>query len=106
MANQFWFVVGSQHLYGPEVLNAQAQAVADGLNADGRIPFEVISKEVVTTPDGIKAVCVVANSDVDCAGVITWMHTFSPSKMWIGGLAVLNRICISTRSLTSTGLLR
>ncbi len=94
MAFQFWFVVGSQHLYGPEVLKevaAHAQTMADGFNNDKMIPFEVISKGVVTTPDEIKAVCVAANTDADCAGVITWMHTFSPSKMWIGGLTILNK---------------
>lgn len=91
---KFWFVVGSQHLYGPEVLKEVAQhakAMEKGFNADGRIPFEIISKGVVTTPDEIKDVCVAANSDPDCAGVITWMHTFSPSKMWIGGLTILNK---------------
>lgn len=94
MAYKFWFVVGSQHLYGPEVLKevaAHAKIMADGFNADEKIPFEVISKGVVTTPEDIKEVCVEANSDAECAGVITWMHTFSPSKMWIGGLTLLNK---------------
>lgn len=94
MAFQFWFVVGSQHLYGPEVLKEvaeHARTMADGFNADKTIPFEVVSKGVVTTPDEIKAVCVAANADADCAGVMTWMHTFSPSKMWIGGLTILNK---------------
>ncbi len=94
MTNQFWFVVGSQHLYGPEVLKevaAHAKTMADGFNADSLIPFEVKFKGVVTTPDEIKKVCVDANSDMECAGVITWMHTFSPSKMWIGGLTILNK---------------
>ena len=94
MTYKFWFVVGSQHLYGPEVLKevaAHAKTMADGFNADQDIPFEVVSKGVVTTPDEIKEVCVAANSDSECAGVITWMHTFSPSKMWIGGLSILNK---------------
>jgi len=94
MTYKFWFVVGSQHLYGPEVLKevaAHAQTMADGFNKDESIPFEVVLKGVVTTPDEIKEVCVAANSDADCAGVITWMHTFSPSKMWIGGLSILNK---------------
>jgi L-arabinose isomerase len=91
---QFWFVVGSQHLYGPEVLLEVAQhakAMTHGFNLDERIPFEIISKGVVTTPDEIRDLCIAANSDQDCAGVITWMHTFSPSKMWIGGLTLLNK---------------
>lgn len=94
MAYKFWLVVGSQHLYGPEVLEevaTHAKAMTDGFNADRNIPFEVICKGVVTTPNEIKAVCVEANSDSECAGVITWMHTFSPSKMWIGGLVILNK---------------
>ncbi len=94
MAYKFWFIVGSQHLYGPEVLKevaAHAKTMADGFNSDKSIPFEVISKGVVTTPEEIKKVCVEANSDTECAGVITWMHTFSPSKMWIGGLSILNK---------------
>jgi L-arabinose isomerase len=91
---QFWFVVGSQHLYGPEVLEevaAHAGAMADGFNSDDTIPFAVILKGVVTTPEEIRAVCVSANGDDACAGVISWMHTFSPSKMWIGGLTALNK---------------
>jgi len=91
---KFWFVVGSQHLYGPEVLievAAHAQTMADGFNQDKNLPFEILFKGVVTTPGEVKSVCVAANSDSDCAGVITWMHTFSPSKMWIGGLTKLNK---------------
>lgn len=91
---KFWFIVGSQHLYGPEVLEevaAHAKEMVEGFNGDENIPFEVIAKGVVTTPDEIKDVCVAANSDSTCAGVITWMHTFSPSKMWIGGLTILNK---------------
>ncbi|MFA5676113.1 MAG: L-arabinose isomerase [Christensenellales bacterium] len=91
---KFWFIVGSQHLYGPEVLKEvaeHAEIMADGFNADDCIPFEVISKGVVTTPEEIKKVLIEANGDSQCVGVITWMHTFSPSKMWIGGLSLLNK---------------
>ena len=94
MANKFWFVVGSQHLYGPEVLKdvaAHATTMVDGFNADGSIPFEVVAKGVVTTPDEVRQVCIDANADSDCTGIIAWMHTFSPSKMWIGGLSLLNK---------------
>jgi len=65
--------------------------MADGFNSDENIPFEVVFKGVVTTPDEIKKVCVEANADSECSGVISWMHTFSPSKMWIGGLSILNK---------------
>lgn len=91
---KFWLVVGSQHLYGPDVLkevNAHTRTMVDGFNADRNIPFEVVFKGVVTTPNEIKSVCNKANSSPTCAGVITWMHTFSPGKMWIGGLSILNK---------------
>ncbi len=91
---KFWFIIGSQHLYGPEVLKEVAEhgkTMVGAFNADDAIPFEVMSKGVVTTPDEITAVMKAANADDDCAGVITWMHTFSPSKMWITGLSLLNK---------------
>jgi len=91
---QFWFIVGSQNLYGPEVLKEVAEHAAlmtAGFNTDERIPFEVVSKGVMTSTEDISAVCMAANSDPLCAGVITWMHTFSPSKMWISGLSILNK---------------
>lgn len=94
MSNKFWFVVGSQHLYGPEVLKevaSHAKTMAEGFNADSRIPFEVVAKGVVTTPDEVRQVCIDASADSECTGVIAWMHTFSPSKMWIGGLSLLNK---------------
>lgn len=92
-----WFVTGSQHLYGPETLRqvaSNAEAIARAMDADASIPVEVVFKPVVTTPDEIRASCVAASSDPDCIGLITWMHTFSPAKMWIGGLNVLTKpIC-------------
>ena len=91
---QFWFIIGSQHLYGPEVLKEVAdhgKTMTADLNLDKDIPFEVVGKGVVTTPDEITAVMKAANADDTCAGVITWMHTFSPSKMWITGLSLLNK---------------
>ena len=94
MENKFWFVVGSQHLYGPEVLKEvaeHAEIMTEGFNNDKAIPFEVVCKGVVTTPEEIRDVCIAANSDEECSGVITWMHTFSPSKMWISGLSILNK---------------
>jgi len=91
---QFWFIIGSQHLYGPEVLKEVADhgtIMVDGFNADNAVPFEVVGKGVVTTPDEITAVMKAANNDDSCAGVMTWMHTFSPSKMWITGLGLLEK---------------
>ncbi|SFI30772.1 L-arabinose isomerase [Paenibacillus sp. UNC496MF] len=91
---QFWFVTGSQHLYGPETLlevAAHSHAIAEGLDRDEAVPYEVAFKPVVTTPEDIYALCAAANADARCAGIITWMHTFSPAKMWIAGLAELRK---------------
>ena len=91
---EFWFVVGSQFLYGPEVLDTvakRAQEMADKMNAGGKLPCKIVYKTTVKTDaeatDTIKA----ANYDDKCAGVITWCHTFSPSKMWLNGLKLLQK---------------
>ncbi|GET22734.1 L-arabinose isomerase [Prolixibacter denitrificans] len=89
-----WFVTGSQHLYGPETLkqvDTDSETIVKGLNASEKLPVEVVFKPVVKTPDEILNICVEANSDASCIGVITWMHTFSPAKMWIAGLKTLNK---------------
>jgi len=91
---ELWFVTGSQHLYGPETLAqvaADAQQVAGALNADGVIPVDVVWKPTVKTPDEVYAMCRDANADETCIGLITWMHTFSPAKMWIAGLTALKK---------------
>lgn len=94
MGYNFWFIIGSQHLYGKDVLKEVAkhgQIMTDGFNADNAIPFNVEFKGVMTTPDDITNIMKEANNADDCAGVITWMHTFSPSKMWISGLNIINK---------------
>lgn len=86
---EFWFVTGSQHLYGPETLEqvaADSKVIVDGLNNSGKLPCKLVLKPTVKTPAEIKALFKEASYDDSCAGVITWMHTFSPSKMWINGL--------------------
>ena len=91
---EVWFVVGSQHLYGPKTLQQvaeNAQVVVDGLNAGGNFPVKIVLKPTVKTPDEILAVCRDANHSENCIGLITWLHTFSPAKMWIGGLSVLEK---------------
>ncbi|MEV3935750.1 L-arabinose isomerase [Glycomyces sp. NPDC049804] len=91
---ELWFVTGSQHLYGPEAIEQVAQNSADiiaGLDAAPSIPVKVVAKPVLTTPEEIKKVLLEANADDACIGVITWMHTFSPSKMWIAGLGALQK---------------
>ena len=90
----FWFATGSQHLYGPETLlqvEAHSQQIVQGLNGDQSIPFNIVYKPVLTTPDAIRRLIIDANADDDCAGLITWMHTFSPAKMWIAGLSQLKK---------------
>ena len=91
---EFWFVTGSQHLYGPETLEQVAEhssAMAAALDSDTSIPGKVVFKPVVKTPDEIARLCSEANNDEKCAGIITWMHTFSPAKMWIAGLSILRK---------------
>ena len=91
---EYWFVTGSQHLYGEETLRQVAQdsrEIVDALNAGGRLPGRLVFKPIVTTPEAIRSLCLEANSSATCAGLVLWMHTFSPSKMWIGGLTSLRK---------------
>ncbi|ANB58354.1 L-arabinose isomerase [Anoxybacillus sp. B7M1] len=91
---EFWFVIGSQHLYGEEALSqveVHANRITEGLNQDSALPFKIVLKPIATTADGIRRLCIEANADDACAGMITWMHTFSPAKMWIGGLSQLRK---------------
>ncbi|PKQ67283.1 L-arabinose isomerase [Labilibaculum manganireducens] len=91
---EIWFVTGSQHLYGPETLKQvkdNSEEIAEGLNASDAIPVKIVFKSVLTTPDEIYNCCLEANTDNNCIGLITWMHTFSPSKMWIQGLSILSK---------------
>ena len=85
-----WFITGSQHLYGPETLKEVADHVTEMvnfLNSKDEIVCEVVNKGTLTTPDEITDMLSEAQYDKECVGVIAWMHTFSPSKMWINGLA-------------------
>jgi L-arabinose isomerase len=91
---EIWLLCGSQHLYGPGPLKqvaANAQQVADALAKVKSLPLKVRFKALLTTPDEITNVMQAANADANCAGLILWMHTFSPSKMWIRGLNVLKK---------------
>lgn len=91
---KFWFVTGSQHLYGEETLeqvDCHSKKMVEGLEHASSIPGKVVWKSVVKTSAEILKVCEEANNDPTCAGIITWMHTFSPSKMWIRGLKILNK---------------
>jgi len=87
---EFWFIVGSQDLYGDETLKQvaeNARVMADEFNKDRLLPGKVVLKPVAITPNAIRGLFEEANAAPSCAGIITWMHTFSPSKMWIQGLA-------------------
>ena len=91
---EVWFITGSQHLYGPKVLEEVArhsQEIAGALNDAPSIPVRVVFKPVMTTPESIFALCQEANNAANCIGLITWCHTFSPSKMWINGLKILRK---------------
>ena len=90
----FWFIAGSQPLYGPDVIeavNLHARQMAESLNANPAIPCTIVYKPAVIDPVSIANTLLDANHDDQCAGVITWMHTFSPSKMWINGLSRLQK---------------
>jgi L-arabinose isomerase len=89
-----WFLTGSQGLYGEDVLRqvaAQSQQIAKQLDGAGEIPWEIVWKPVLTDAGAIRRLCLDANADDGCLGVIAWMHTFSPAKMWISGLDALRK---------------
>jgi L-arabinose isomerase len=91
---EIWYVTGSQHLYGEAVLKQVAtdsRKIVAALNATKRLPLRIVFQPVLTTPNAIRQLCLEANHAPKCAGLILWMHTFSPSKMWIGGLTALKK---------------
>lgn len=91
---KIWFITGSQHLYGEECLKQvaeDAKYIVESLNQSSHISLEIVWKPTVTTPEQIRDTCMAASNDESCVGVITWMHTFSPSKMWINGLKLLTK---------------
>ncbi|HEY6571116.1 MAG TPA: L-arabinose isomerase [Candidatus Limnocylindrales bacterium] len=90
--HEVWFVTGSQDLYGPDALRQVAEnaaAVVAALDASSAIPVRVVFRPVVASPEAIAATCLEANANDACVGVIAWMHTFSPARMWIAGLQAL-----------------
>lgn len=91
---EIWFITGSQHLYGEETLNKVAQhskEIASYFDKHKNIPVNVVYKPVVKTPDEIFDIMEAANQTKNCIGLVTWMHTFSPAKMWIRGLNILQK---------------
>jgi L-arabinose isomerase len=91
---EVWFITGSQHLYGEETLNQVAEhsrQIAQGLDQAAQIPVQVVFKPTVKTTEEIYRICQEANGAANCIGIIAWMHTFSPAKMWITGLKILQK---------------
>jgi L-arabinose isomerase len=91
---EVWFLTGSQHLYGEEALqqvDEHSRIIVQGLAGKIDIPVKVVCKPVLTTPEAIYNTCIAANSEENCIGLIAWMHTFSPAKMWIAGLKILQK---------------
>lgn len=91
---EVWFVTGSQHLYGEETLRQvaeHAQTITRALDTSAKIPVRVVFKPVVKTPDEIYQLCQASNTEPNCIGMVAWMHTFSPAKMWIRGLQSLQK---------------
>ncbi|HOY13009.1 MAG TPA: L-arabinose isomerase [Saprospiraceae bacterium] len=89
---EIWFLTGSQHLYGPETLkqvDADSVIIAQHLDSHPDMPVKVVFKPVLKSTEEILNICKEANHTTNCIGVVIWMHTFSPSKMWIGGLKIL-----------------
>ena len=94
--NQYevWFITGSQHLYGNEILNnvqVHAEEISKYFDGHAEIPVRVKFKSVVTTPEEIRTLLMEANNSKSCIGLVLWMHTFSPAKMWINGLKALSK---------------
>src|SRR4028118_751936 len=91
---EVWFITGSQHLYGEETLrqvDEHSKVIADFLNTNPLIPVKVVFQPVVKTTEEIYGICQEVNVAKNCIGIIAWMHTFSPAKMWITGLKTLNK---------------
>lgn len=91
---EIWFVTGSQHLYGDEALRQVAEdskLICQAIDTSPFIPVKVIHKPTLTRPEEVTGLMVEANSNSNCIGLIAWMHTFSPAKMWINGLKLLNK---------------
>ncbi|GAA4985011.1 L-arabinose isomerase [Kitasatospora paranensis] len=102
-----WFLTGSQGLYGPETLEQvaeQSRGVAAQLEASGDVPVPVVWQPVLTDAAAIRRICLEANADDACIGLIVWMHTFSPAKMWIAGLDALRKPLLHLHTQANTHL--
>ena len=105
---KFWFATGSQDLYGEACLEKVAQhsrIIVEKLNQSGLLPYGVVWKPTLITNEGIRRLFNEANADGECAGVITWMHTFSPAKSWILGLQEYRKPLCHLLTIRSTWIL-
>ena len=103
---EVWFVTGAQLLYGGDAViavDAHSNEMVNGLNESGKLPVKVVYKGTANSSKEVETVFKAANNDEKCVGVITWMHTFSPAKMWIHGLQQLKKplLHLHTQSLIS-----
>ncbi|AZM87564.1 MULTISPECIES: L-arabinose isomerase [Streptomyces] len=106
-AQEIWFLTGSQHLYGEETLKQvaeQSRHLAAALDDTSTIPARVVWKPVLTDADAIRRLCLDANADDRCTGLIAWMHTFSPAKMWIAGLDALRKPLLHLHTQSNVAL--
>jgi L-arabinose isomerase len=106
-AYEVWFVTGSQHLYGPETLETVAEhskAIAAALDAATALPMRIVFKPVLTSSDEIRRLALEANANDACVGIVAWMHTFSPAKMWIAGLNVLRKPLLHLHTQFNRGI--
>ncbi|ACQ81515.1 L-arabinose isomerase [Beutenbergia cavernae DSM 12333] len=104
---EIWFLTGSQHLYGPEVLEqvaSQSGSIIATLDDAAEIPVRIVAKPVLTDTEAIRRIADEANADPACVGVIAWMHTFSPAKMWITGLDALRTPLLHLHTQANVGL--
>src|SRR5215470_4740016 len=104
---ELWFLTGSQGLYGDDTLRqvaAQSLQIAAALDTDPAIRGRVRWHPVLTDADAIRRACLSASADDSCIGVIAWMHTFSPAKMWIGGLNLLSKPLLHLHTQSNVAL--
>ena len=102
--NEIWWVTGAQLLYGGDAVvqvDGHSKEMVDGLNKSGNIPVKIVYKGTANSSNEVEAVMKAANNEEKCIGIITWMHTFSPAKMWIKVCRLLRSPCsTSTHSTT------
>src|SRR5664279_4557986 len=91
---EVWFLTGTQHLYGDATLvevAEHAKTITEALSSSKQMPVSIVYKPILKTAEEIYSICQLSNQDKNCIGLITWMHTFSPAKMWIRALQILQK---------------